>query len=439
MSEGDIASGLRRMAVAAGLALGAVAAASAATITVDHVRQHYPWNNLVDVDYTIDGITDDPYNYRVEMSVETVEDGVRRTILCSNFADCAWCDLTTSNGSWRTTWDANADGMTHFDAAAEVKLKLVHEPIDEAEADYLIVDLASGSGSSCYPVRYVRTPNVESNQFNKTIYKTRRLVMKRIEANTFVMGNKGESVGPYSAPYPATNHTVQLTKDYFIGVYMFTQKQYRLVTGSCPGRTGSATEENPPAERPVDSVSWNTLNASDSALVRLNARAAAGLVAVTGFGLPTEAQWECACRAGCPATYAYFWWSDSYSTAKLYAWIETNYPQYPVGRKLPNDWGLYDMCGNLLEWCSDWYDLFSRDPAFVEGGVTIDPTGPESGTMKVARGGWLKQQSWGAYLRAGGREAGDPAGTSVENSGAADVGFRVIKTTTVNRAAALGE
>jgi formylglycine-generating enzyme required for sulfatase activity len=100
-----------------------------------------------------------------------------------------------------------------------------------------------------------------------------------------------------------------------------------------------------------------------------------------GYRLPTEAEWEYACRAG---TQARFCFGDDESSLDAYAWYEDNSGDetHPVGQKRPNTFGLYDMHGNVWEWCSDWYDedYYSSSPA-------VDPQGPSSGSSHVLRSG----------------------------------------------------
>ena len=168
-----------------------------------------------------------------------------------------------------------------------------------------------------------------------------------------------------------TQHKVMLTKGFWMGKYEVTQRQWESVMGDNPSRFKGA-------DRPVEQVSWNDCQ---EFIRKINA---SGEVMVS---LPTEAQWEYACRAGTTTPFSF---GSSLNGDK--ANCDGNYPygttakgQYreataPVGSYSPNAWGLYDMHGNVWEWCADWYGDYPT------GSVT-DPTGPASGSIRVLRGG----------------------------------------------------
>ena len=149
------------------------------------------------------------------------------------------------------------------------------------------------------------------------------------------------------------------------------QVHYRAVMGVNP----SAHEHD---QNPVESVSWADAVEFCETLSGRDEERMAG----RSYRLPTEAEWEYACRAGTTSMYHF---ADEQADLSNHAWFKTNASAGPgqVGRKSPNAWGLYDMHGNVWEWCLDWY-------ASYPGGSVMDPSGPPSGADRVYRGG-----SWG--------------------------------------------
>jgi formylglycine-generating enzyme required for sulfatase activity len=193
-----------------------------------------------------------------------------------------------------------------------------------------------------------------------------------IEPGTFTLGSPTNEVDRYSDEGPQT--VVTLTLGFFIGEYEVTQGEYVAVTGSNPSYfTGDSN-------RPVERVSW--FNATNYCGELTAQELAAGrLAAGWAYRLPTEAEWEYACRAGTTTRFSYGDDPD-YTELANYAWYRTNSGDQtrPVGQKLPNSWGLYDMYGNVYEWCEDWYD-----DAYPGGSVT-DPHGPATGSLRLVRG-----------------------------------------------------
>ena len=367
------------------LATGAMAAFADPSVSITDVRAHYPWNGLVDIDYTIAGREGYDCDYQLKFSFG---DTVARS-----FLDWAWCDLPVANGSYTVTWDSKADGVNAFLKGVTAKVELVQDVVTEADADYLIVDVSSGSSSSEYPVRYAKAPEgVTSAQFNKAIYKLDRIVLKRVKAGEFRMGDCNTETDTKNW------HPVKLTYDYFLGVFEVTQQQYKDVTGKNPSQTTSTSSAYLPVEdpnkRPVGKLIRNNVDAADGILALISARAKCRGAAVTAFVLPTEAQWEYACRAG---TVTRYWWGEDVRTGSeeiKYEW--TSFPDYPgsgnakidwtheVGTRLPNPWGFYDMGGNVEEHCRDWYAAYTGKPTDTE--PTVDPEGPAEGAKRVLRG-----------------------------------------------------
>ena len=173
--------------------------------------------------------------------------------------------------------------------------------------------------------------------------------------------------------------TVTLTRGFWIGKFEVTQGEYLALTGENPS--------NFPGDlnRPVSSVTW--FDATNYCWKLTQRELTAGRIPPgSQYRLPTEAEWECAARAGTTTRFSYGDDAPNYTSLTNYAWfLDLGHPDltvHPVGQKLPNPWGLYDMAGNVWEWCQDWYG----DQA---GGVQTDPQGPTSNAqgLKVMRGG----------------------------------------------------
>jgi formylglycine-generating enzyme required for sulfatase activity len=175
--------------------------------------------------------------------------------------------------------------------------------------------------------------------------------------------------------------------DYFLGKYEVTQGQWQTVMGSNPSYF-----KNCGSNCPVEQVSWNDVQEFIS---RLNQRSG------KRFRLPTEAEWEYAVRSG----GEWMKWSGTSSEGELgqYAWYSWNSGgrTYPVGEKRPNGLGLYDMAGNVWEWCSDWYG-----ENYYQGSPRNNPEGPGNGSSRVLRGGSWASDPW--HMRTGNRDADDP-------------------------------
>ena len=196
-----------------------------------------------------------------------------------------------------------------------------------------------------------------------------------VQPGTFVMGSAPEEPERNQAEGPQT--TVTLTKGFWLGKTEVTQAQYQAFTGKNPSTLTSAGPD-----APVERVSWidamefcRKLNERERAAHRLPA----GYI----FSLPTEAQWEYAGRAGTTAAYS------GEPDKMMWHVLNSGGTTHPVAQKKPNAWGFFDMPGNVLEWCYDWYGPYP-------GGAVTDPTGPRHGYYRMARGG-----SWKMDMRVG--------------------------------------
>lgn len=185
-----------------------------------------------------------------------------------------------------------------------------------------------------------------------------------IPAGTFPMGSPSTEAGRYD---DETQHKVKLTKGFLMSVTVVTQDQYWNLTGKNPSHFCTDSDKG---SHPVEDVSWDDAVAFCKALSQKEGR---------HYRLPTEAEWEYACRAGSTTAYNN---GDGEQALAESGWYEgnSNHRTHAVGQKKPNGWGLYDMHGNVWQWCSDWYGAYPDRDA-------IDPKGPDNGTDRVSRGG----------------------------------------------------
>lgn len=235
-------------------------------------------------------------------------------------------------------------------------------------------------------------PQLRHESFVENLGGGVTLDMIAIPGGSFLMG---------SEDFPDTRpvHRVKLSP-FHLGKYPVTQAQWKAVMGDNPSYFKGD-------KRPVEMISWE-----------MAVEFCQMLTAKTGrqYRLPTEAEWEYACLAGSTGKYCF---GDDEALLEKYAWYDEGLggSTHPVGEKLPNNWGLYDMHGNVLEWCQDWYDANYYAELSKQGEV-VDPQGPASGTSRVLRGGsWIYNQM-GA--RAVFRDGAPPGGRDD------DFGFRVV-------------
>jgi formylglycine-generating enzyme required for sulfatase activity len=199
-----------------------------------------------------------------------------------------------------------------------------------------------------------------------------KLQMVLIPAGEFLMGSPDWLKQDVSR-ITEHQHRVRITKPFCLGKYEVTQEQWQAIMGNNPSKLKGL-------KNPVDLVSYDDCQ---EFFKKLNAGFSKGK---GEFTLPTEAQWEYACRAG--STTRYYFGDDEASLGE-YAWFSRNSggKAHPVGEKKPNAFGLYDMQGNVDEWCRDWYSNFYGSSSLDSKLPTSDPTGGTSGPCRVGRGG----------------------------------------------------
>ena len=261
-----------------------------------------------------------------------------------------------------------------------------------------------------------------------------KMYFAEVPFGTFTMGS------PVTETYhqsDETEHQVTISKAFFMGAHEVTQEQYQKIMGTNPSyftatQTDYSSGYADTASQPVEQVSWfdavrfcNGLSVNQGLTQCYTNQGGSAAIAdtdtvtcdwtATGYRLPTEAEWEYSCRAG---TTSMYYWANVYDEAqtKLYAWFWYNCGgvgywtdphavkggTQPVGTRTPNLFGLYDMSGNVWEWCWDWYDS-----GYYNVSPGTDPKGTDTGSYRVLRGG-----SWFGYsvlaLRSAYRDWGAP-------------------------------
>jgi formylglycine-generating enzyme required for sulfatase activity len=196
-----------------------------------------------------------------------------------------------------------------------------------------------------------------------------------IPKGTFMMGSPKSEQGRNENE---NQHEVTISKDYYLGVYEVTQAQYEKVMRKNPSHFQGPKVGNENADLPVDNVSWDDAVEFCKKLSDLPEEKKVG----REYRLPTEAEWEYACRAGSKTAYSF---DDEEGLLPEYGWFSRNSSRrtHTVGLLEPNAWGLHDMHGNVWEWCSDRYGDYPK-------GAVSDTSGPKEGSYRVIRGG-----SWG--------------------------------------------
>jgi len=384
------------------------------------VQQRWPWSRLVDIDYMLVCAPGDS----VDVVVEAYNGSERLDLPAASFSG----DLYgVQSGARRIVWDPAGTPYGNDGVVPEFRVVLTPTP----PPLYMIIDLTQSAGATgqieyVYEAdltngsrgAWVRDPVTNRGTVVESViwtgvttndlYKTDKLVLRRIPKGTFEMGR---------ATPPEIS--VTLTKDFYTGVFQVTQRQWELIMGE--GEKPSLFK-NPDyyATRPVESISYDNVRGATNSVPVIDWPETGSLVepssfvgmiraktGLTNFDLPTRAQWEYACRAG---TTTYFNDGDAsasvagedyYTNAwmnvlgrykfnggyvdnggtlviPVYATCGSEEGTATVGSYLPNAWGLYDMHGNLYEFCLNWYGT-------MEGGE--DPKGGASGEYRLIQGG----------------------------------------------------
>ncbi|MBR2839573.1 MAG: formylglycine-generating enzyme family protein [Kiritimatiellae bacterium] len=401
-----------RSFLAATIAGATIAASAATTITVDSVVQRWPWNNKVDITYTIVGGQDLASGNYQKIVFTTVINGVTYTI--DGVKDVG---ASANAGTHTVTWTL-PPGVRSTSCAMSAAAYAADAPSGD---DYMIIDLTKTFDNVTYE-GLLATQDASNERYNTATYKTDKLVLRKIPAggpyptgdNAFSSGNDADS---------STTWTTD--RDCYIGVFPVTQYQYKKLYGSNPSSKTSTISGNTTDHRPVEQVSWDDLRLSTTASTSPIPAVASNsgtffqrLNYITGnlygFDLPTEVMFEIAERAG--ATTAYYW-GNAMDTSYVVCSDNSGNSTVAVGSRLPNAWGLYDTAGNVWEWCRDDKvngNLTTRTDAFTPAWA--------SGSSRRYRGGgnWLNPSS-SASFRASHR---DGYSSSLRNL---NLGFRVSR------------
>lgn len=368
------------------------------------VKQHWPWNGLVDIDYEI--VSDDAEaQFLVYPKAEDKRLG-KKVLMRTLSGDGA--EGPVGPGAHRMVWDAKVDMPGFHSPDVAVSIQTV-----SSAAEYMVVDLSGGTNAVTYPVRYSSTgPDLANDACRMT-----ELWLRLVLPGTFMMGSPSDEKARSSNE---VQHKVTLTRPYYLGVFELTQTQWNLIMGTTNvfGYTGPC--------RPVDKVSYSLVrgvsaNGLGNAADDIADASFLGVLrhkTAMPFDLPTEAQWEYACRAGTTGAWNNGTTTTNTSTSSYDSRLnklgrnlgntgdgQESYAEHTkVGLYTPNAWGFYDMHGNVFEWCRDAYRAQWTSDALV------DPEGGDGASNRVLRGGSFN--CYAAQCRSAARVAYSASSTS---------------------------
>ena len=354
---------------AAVLALFATAADAATTISIDNVRQRWPWNNNVDITYTIAG-DDATVDNVCRVVITTIVDGTTYT------AYDGAVNVNVVPGTYTVTWSGAPASVKQSDCKMSAKLYTLSVP---AGNDYMIVDLVTGAVS--YEGLFANSDsfgglsgqNLSNARYNTDRYKSSHMAFRKIPKGTYQAKERTGAFADWTTD-----------KDYYIGIFCWTTAQYGYVIKRTDGTDATAwTDFNRQTRRwrpsnfrgntdPLGSVP--TYASADAAIASGRWMALELINAKTGmnFDVPTLLMHEIACRAGTTTTY---FWGNASNQASQYAVYGISSKTRPTssaytdppGTKKPNNWGLYDMVGNDWQWCRNYYQEGDPVDVFTPG------------------------------------------------------------------------
>ena len=347
-----------------------------------------PWDGFVDVDVTVYL----PVSGTTAALALSATDGSRTFAASTLEGDVA----ATTSGTYRVSWNVAADYPDFYAPSFTVTAtaSVASFVPDALSGNCMVIDLSGGAGAAAYPVTYLT--DVPEGGWGEE-HRTSKLVLRKIPKGSFTMGVRATD---WPAAQDQNLHEVSFTNAMWAGVFEVTQRQWELVKGDRPSYFRG---DEWYASRPVENVSFSdirgaSLGARWPADSAVDADSFIGLLrAKTGLDaldLPTEARWEYACRAGVEtAINNGFNITNDHSDASLDLVArygvsgarssDTSRGTARAGMRNPNAWGLYDMHGNVWEWCLDWSGAVAEE-------AVCDPCGPDSGNGRILRGGcWI--------------------------------------------------
>ena len=281
-----------------------------------------------------------------------------------------WVYMPQGNRQLKVKHANYAPVMVTFDDYGVEKLESNHtyELIVVTYPQYAITQNVTNQSLDSQQSTPQTHPTVSDNTISIPVKDGISIDMVRVEAGTFTMGATPEMKDPYGNEKPT--HQVTLTNDYYIGKYEVTQALWQAVMGNNPSYSKNYN-------LPVECVSWDDCQEFISKLNHITGKT---------FRLPTEAEWEYAARGGNKSRGYQYSGSNNLSDV---AWYDDNSSNttHAVGTKQPNELGIYDMSGNVREWCQDRLGAYSSSSQ-------VNPTGANSGSYRVSRGG-----SWCEFAR----------------------------------------
>ncbi len=386
---------MKKILISSAFVLTAVAVYAAAIEQVI-VRQQWPWSTDIKVEYKLSGVTEPvdltvrAYNGLTELPIPpsaisgdrfAISDGGVGQLMIDPVAAFGTGKIALANFKIKLSVAPSPSNMDDVlykifcltnGIVTDVKRKeLLNGKYGAVETDFS--KIGEGFNTSLGDVV------IWTGVTNNPAYKTSHLVMRRIPAASigeWTMGAPKGQIGQYDEKWAVyeEQHKVTLSEDYYIGVFEWTEGQHLAIRDKGWG-------EN--FDHPRSFEAWNDM--PGGSFKKLNEKFSGYM-----FGYPTEAQWELACRAGTDTGLN----SGKESEGKNYsevAWTSANRGEKeenkPVGLLSPNAYGLYDMLGNVGEWCSDW----GYQGSLADLNQTVDPQGPAEGDKKQLRGGNVGQ------------------------------------------------